>query len=131
MLARYYFATDSDAPVLREDDRNGDGLPDRWVGYEDGVVHEVWESDVGGTPPNRHLLYGPGGDVLERIELDQDGDGQLDRLFLYAGGRLREESRDTNGDGAFDRFQHFDESGSLTLREEDIDGDEEIDVRTA
>ena len=44
---------------------------------------------------------------------------------------LREESWDTDGDGAFDRFQQFDETGSLTMREEDVDGDEEIDVRTA
>ena len=65
------------------------------------------------------------------MEIDQNGDGRIDRLFVYSDGRLREESSDTNGDGAFDRFQHFDESGSLTLREEDVDGDEQIDVRTA
>lgn len=131
VIARYYFPDDSDAPVLREDDTSGDGTPDRWLAYENGVVSEVWEAENPGSPPNLHLVYGPGGSPIERVEIDHDGDGRLDRLFVYSGGRLREESWDTNGDGAFDRFQQFDESGSLTLREEDVDGDERIDVRTA
>ncbi len=131
VIARYYFPEDSDAPVLREDDTSGDGTPDRWLAYENGVVSEVWEAENPGSPPNLHLVYGPGGSPIERVEIDHDGDGRLDRLFVYSGGRLREESWDTNGDGAFDRFQQFDESGSLTLREEDVDGDEQIDVRTA
>ena len=131
VLARYYFAENSEAPVLREEDMNADGAPDRWVGYERGVVSEIWESDFPGGPPTLHLVYGPGGTPIERVELDHDGDGRLDRLFVYDAGRLREESWDTNGDGAYDRWQQFDETGSLTLREEDIDGDEEVDVRTA
>ena len=77
------------------------------------------------------MIYGPGGTPIERVELDHDGDGRLDRLFVYDAGRLREESWDTNGDGAYDRWQQFDETGSLTVREEDFDGDEEVDVRTA
>jgi len=131
VLARYYFGEDSENPVLREDDTDGDGTPDRWVGYERGIISEVWESETPGAPPSVHLVYGLGGAPIERVEVDHDGDGRLDRLFVYASGQLREESWDTDGDGAFDRFQTFDESGSLTLREEDVDGDEEIDVRTA
>ena len=132
VLARYFFAEGGTAPVLREEDSNGDGEPDRWVGYDaKGVVSEVWEAQQPGGPPSLHIVYGPGGTPIERVELDHDGDGRLDRLFVYAAGLLREESWDTDGDGAFDRFQRFDESGSLTMREEDVDGDEEIDVRTA
>lgn len=131
VLARYYFDDDTDAPVLREEDTNGDGAADRWVGYEKGVVSEIWESDLPGGPPTLHLVYGPGGAPIERIELDNNGDGRLDRLFVYTAGRLREESWDTNGDGAYDRWQQFDETGSLTVREEDVNGDEEVDVRTA
>jgi hypothetical protein len=131
LLARYYFAEDTTTPVLREEDTDGDGNPDRWVGYEDGVVAEAWEAQTPGGPPSLHVVYGPEGTPIKRVELDHDGDGRLDRLFVYAGGQLREDSWDTNGDGAFDRFQQFDEDGSLTLREEDVDGDEEIDVRTA
>lgn len=132
VLARYYFPEDERTPVLREEDSNGDSEPDRWVGYDDkGVVSEVWEAQDPGGPPTLHLVYAPGGNPIERVELDHDGDGRLDRLFVYTGGLLREESWDTDGDGAFDRFQRFDETGSLTMREEDVDGDEEIDVRTA
>ncbi len=131
VLARYYFAGDSEAPVLREEDTDADGAPDRWIGYERGIVSEIWESELPGGPPTLHLIYGPGGTPIERVELDHDGDGRLDRLFIYSAGQLRQESWDTNGDGAYDRWQHFDETGSLTVREEDVDGDEEIDVRTA
>ncbi len=131
VIARYYFAGDDSSPVLREEDTNADGEPDRWIGYEHGVVAEVWEAQIPGGAPSLHMVYGRGGRPIERVELDHDGDGRLDRLFIYAGGTLREESWDTDGDGSFDRFQQFDESGSLTMREEDVDGDDEIDVRTA
>ncbi len=131
VLARYYFADDSQTPILQEEDRDANGRADRWVGYQDGLIKEVWERNGDGNgPPTLHIVYSPGGSLVERIELDPDGDGELDHVFVYAAGRLREESSDTDGDGAFDRFQHFDAHGSLTIREEDIDGDEEIDVRT-
>ena len=131
VLARYYFAEGSPTPILREEDRDGDGRPDRWVGYQDGLIRDVWERNGGSGPPTLHVVYGPGGSPIERIEVDPDGDGELEHVFVYADGRLREESSDTNGDGAFDRFQHFDARGTLTIREEDVDGDAEIDVRTA
>jgi tetratricopeptide (TPR) repeat protein len=132
VLARYYFEAGDETPVLREEDTAGDGVPDRWIGYDEGgVVSEVWESNVPGDPPSLHLVYGPGGKPVERVEIDQDADGRLDRVFVYSEGLLRRESWDTDGDGSYDRFQHFDESGSLTMREEDVDGDDEIDVRTA
>jgi tetratricopeptide (TPR) repeat protein len=131
VLARYYFPEDSESPVLREEDTIGDGEPDRWVGYDGGVVSDVWEAEKAGGPPTLHLVYAPGGTPIERVELDHDGDGRLDRLFVYQLGLLAEESWDTDGDGAYDRFQRFDASGSLTMREEDVDGDAEIDVRTA
>jgi tetratricopeptide (TPR) repeat protein len=130
VLARYYFPEGSTTPVLREDDTGGDGVPDRWVGYEDGLIREVWESD-GTGPPTLHIVYVKGGSAIERIEFDHNGTGEVDRVFVYAAGVLQDEAWDTNGDGSFDRFQQFDESGSLTMREEDVDGDAEIDVRTA
>lgn len=131
VLARYYFPVGSQAPVLREDDLDGDGVADRWIAYEGGILREVWERNTPGRAPTVHRIYAPGGDPIERIELDPDGDGHPDRLFVYYAGLLRDESWDTNGDGAFDRFQYFDERGGLTMREEDVDGDAQIDVRTA
>lgn len=131
-LARYYFAEESLSPLLREDDTDGNGLPDRWVAYEEGLVREVWESnDREDAEPTLHVVYSPGGGAIERIELDHNADGDLDRVFVYSAGVLKDEAWDTNGDGSFDRFQQFDRTGSLTMREEDVNGDMEIDIRTA
>jgi len=37
---------------------------------------------------------------------------------------------DVDGDGRFDRFDHFDAQGRVELRDEDLTGDGRIDVRT-
>ena len=57
--------------------------------------------------------------------------GHFDRVLTYTEGRIRAESRDTTGDGHFDRLEHFDARGDLQMREEDVNGDKAIDVRTA
>jgi len=130
IIARYYFAEGSDEVLLREDDSDGDGQPDRWVGYEQGVQREVWEAAEGGGLPVLHMIYVADGTSLERLEIDRDRDGYPERALRYADGRLEFESWDSNGDGRFDRFQHFDETGALTLREEDLNADGVVDVRT-
>ncbi len=129
-LARYYFAKGESAPILREDDEDGDGRPDRWTRYLADVRRDVWEDRRGVGRPDHHLVFAEGGDPLERLEIDADGDGKPERIFRYTGGRLRAEERDTNGNGRFDLFEKFDIHGSLTLREEDVDGDGAVDVRT-
>ncbi|MGH0034227.1 MAG: hypothetical protein ACQGVK_04285 [Myxococcota bacterium] len=130
-IARYYFAGDSTAPLLREEDGDGDGQPDRWIAYESGTRARVWEDRQGNGRPDLILVFAPGGDPLERLEIDTDGDGQPERIFRYADGRLYAEDRDTNGDGRADLFERFDDSGALTLREQDMNGDGNVDVRTA
>ena len=45
--------------------------------------------------------------------------------------RLAAERRDTSGDGRFDDVQHYDSEGLIRLREEDVDSDGRVDVRTA
>jgi len=73
-------------------------------------------------------VFADEGEPLERIELDEDGNGKPERVFLYTRGKLSGESSDTNRDGVLDRFDRLDESGSLVLREEDTDADGVIDV---
>ena len=109
----------------------GDGVMDRWVAYREGRRHEVWEAAAGGGPSDLHLVYDDDGEALVRIELDGDGDGRMDRVFVYEAGRLAAERRDTSGDGRFDDVQHYDSEGLIRLREEDVDSDGRVDVRTA
>ena len=76
------------------------------------------------------LVFGAGGNRLLRIELDRDGDGRPERILNYSGGMLTAEARDTDGDNGLDTFDRFDSDGNLGLREEDLDGDGSIDVRS-
>ena len=117
-------------PVLREEDTSHDGRPDRWIGYQDGVRREIWEDGRGLGRPDVHLIFAVGGEPLERIELDDDGDGRSERIFAYSGGKLIGESRDTNRDGKLDRFDKLDANGEIVLREEDMDANGSIDVRS-
>lgn len=130
IVARYYFTQGGDRLLLREDDADGDGRPDRWLGYEGDVPREIWEAAEGGGLPVLHMVYTRDGGFLERIEIDRDRNGRPERELRYADGRLALEAWDRDGDGRFDRFQHFDAAGSLTLREEDLDADGVADVRT-
>ncbi len=130
MLARYYFSRGGESPILAEEDSSGDGRPDRWIAVVDGIRREVWERGRGKGQPDLHIVYAEDGQTLERVELDSRGDGRPERVFVYANGLLTSESRDTNEDGRFDLLEHFDDIGALAVREEDLDHDGLIDVRT-
>ena len=63
------------------EDRDGDGRPDAWERYEDGL--------------------------LNVRTLDEDGDGVRDTFFRYAGGQLVERLRDSNNDGTTDLVETY------------------------
>ena len=107
VLSRYFFARGAPLPVLREEDTSQDGRPDRWIGYQDGTRREIWEDGRGRGRPDVHLVFAAEGEPLERIELDDDGDGKPERVFSYTLGKLTGESRDTNRDGRLDRFDRL------------------------
>ena len=130
ILSRYYFARGAALPVLREEDTSRDGRPDRWIGYQDGIRREIWEDGRGLGRPDVHIVFAAAGTPLERVELDDDGDGRSERVFTYTLGKLSGESRDTNHDGKLDRFDRLDANGEIVLREEDTDGNGSIDVRS-
>jgi len=130
VLARYYFSGRSPRPILREEDTDGDGRPDRWITYRGDTRSEIFEDGVGRGRPDVWLFFADGGTPLERAEFDRDGDGTPDRIFLYRGGALHADRRDTDGDGVLDRFDQLDAEGRVDVREEDLDGDGEIDVRS-
>jgi hypothetical protein len=128
-IARYYLARGGSVALLREEDADSNGDPDRWIAYVDGSRSEIWEDGRGHGIPDVHFVYAPGGLGVARVELDTSGNGRVDRIFEYAEGNLRGESRDTDEDGVLDRFVRFDAEGRVSSREEDLDGDGQIDTR--
>jgi tetratricopeptide (TPR) repeat protein len=130
-IVRFYSAADGGPAILREEDSNGDGRPDRWTAYYAGERSDVWEDGHGTGTPDLHFIFALGGSPLERIELDTDEDGRTDRIIHYADGVLRAESLDSNGDGIIDRFDRFDDEGFVETRLEDLDGDGRIDMRSS
>jgi len=128
-IARYYVARGGTQALLREEDADANGVPDRWIAYADGHRSEIWEDGRGRGRPDLHFVYTPGSEEITRVELDTGGDGHFDRIFEYAGGDLRGESQDTNDDGVLDRFVQFDPEGRVSSREEDLDNDGRIDMR--
>jgi hypothetical protein len=53
----------------------------------------------------------------QRVELDTDGDGKVDRWQELSGGRLVREDLDTDHDGKPDRRIHYDAQGHVTRLE--------------
>ncbi|UCE87192.1 MAG: tetratricopeptide repeat protein, partial [Deltaproteobacteria bacterium] len=127
---RFYFADGGSLPVLREDDRDGDGRPDRWTGYAGIIRHDLWEDALGTGMPDVRWVFRDDGTEVERIEIDRDFDGRLERVLRYAAGTLVAEENDTNGDGSVDRIERFDARGDVELLEEDVNGDGRFDIRT-
>ncbi|MBW2312921.1 MAG: tetratricopeptide repeat protein [Deltaproteobacteria bacterium] len=128
-LARYWFSSGANVPVLREEDSDGDGTLDRWQGYVGTARRHLWEDRQGLGWPDLHMTFAAGGEV-ESIEVDRDGDRRSERLFLYERGMLVSESRDTDDDGHLDRVEFFDPEGFVVRREDDLDGDGEPDVKS-
>lgn len=128
-LARYYLPLGGGAPVLREEDTDQSGEPDRWIAYRGAARSEIFESGGAGTP-GLHFVFADGGDPLLRLEVDAGSDGLPERIYRYESGKLFAEDLDTDGDGRLDRFDRFDAAGRVALREEDLDGDGAIDVRS-
>ena len=128
-LARYYVPRAGGAPVLREEDTDQSGEPDRWIAYRGAARSEIFEA-ASGANPALHFVFADGGEPLLRVEMDARGDGEPERVFRYEAGRLQVEERDTDGDGRRDRVDHFDAAGRVALREEDLDGDGAMDVRS-
>jgi hypothetical protein len=128
-LARYYVPAAGGAPLVREEDTDADGEPDRWIAYRNGARSDIFEASPG-RAPGLHFVFADGGDPLLRVEVDAGGDGRPDRVFRYEQGRLHAEALDSDGDGQLDRFDRFDAAGRVAEREEDLDGDGAIDVRS-
>lgn len=129
-LARYYFAPDDPQPLLRADDADADGRPERWVGYAGSHRAEIWEDADDAGHPDVRLVLGPDGKRIARAEFDRDGDDRPERVLHYAGGALAAQALDADGDGRFETVDRFEAGGRVRIREEDVDGDGAYDIRS-
>ena len=129
-IARYYFPDGDELPVLREEDLTQDGRADRWIAYAGSHRAEIWEAGRNAGRPDVRLVFSQQGRRLARIEIDRDGNGRPEQVLHYSGDRLTTEARDTSGNGVLDTFDRLDAEGRVVLREEDTNGDGEIDVRS-
>lgn len=130
VIARYFAPSAGGPPVVREEDTDRDGRADRWVVYRGRARHEIFEDGDGRGRPDSHFVFAPGGEPLERVELGLDASGRPRHVLLYRDGQMIAEHTDTDGDGTLDRFDRLDDRGQVDLREEDLDGDGDVDVRS-
>lgn len=130
VVARFYFASGASLPLLREEDVDGDGRPDRWTGYEGRERRHLWKDDQGSGAPDLHWVFGPGGSEVQRVETGLGSDRRATRILHFRNGRLEVEEHDTDGDGRIDRRDTYDDQGHVTLSTRDVDGDGRFEVRS-
>lgn len=128
------FETYRDGRVsLRELDRDDDGVRDVFYRYRgDSLVEERHDADNDGTI-DLVMIYEKR--LRVRTEEDTDRDGRMDLWTRYTNDgqieRVGQIERDTKGGGFADTFEIFESQGNksvLLRREQDLNGDGEIDV---
>ncbi len=110
-------------PRVAEMDTDRDGVVDRWERFApDGSLESVGRSlRTRGRPDAWDYPDGTG--RLERSELDDDGDGSVDRVVRPGPESTLVEELDTNGDGRADRRLLRDAAGVVTGILIDSEGD--------
>jgi hypothetical protein len=92
--------------------RSRPGVPDFWEHVDKrGVLtrREVDENGDGVVDRSEIIKKG----VVAGVELDTDGDGRVDRWQEWTSGRLVSERLDTDGDGAADRLLRYGSRGEI------------------
>jgi len=147
------------APTYRVLDSNDDGRPDTWEFYasgratsreidrdDDGVRDAFYRYENGRLAEERHDANNDGkvdlvivlkNGLRVHAEEDQDKDGRMDTWIQYSvvdGDEIVVSiERDRKGRGfadTFEKFEPVDGKATISQREEDLDGDREIDVRS-
>jgi hypothetical protein len=67
------------------------------------------------------------GTRIDRIEIDRDEDGKIDRWEYYVGNKLEKVGTSTRGDGIVDEWAYRRASGTVERVETDTDRDGRID----
>jgi antitoxin component YwqK of YwqJK toxin-antitoxin module len=99
--------------VKVQKDKDRDGKPETTWFYEDGALEKVIK--------RRGTWFYKDGEMI-RAELDNDGNGRLDRKEYYQKGRL-DHVEELSPSGRIRRLWSFDENGKPVRAEEDADKD--------
>jgi hypothetical protein len=114
-------------PERVEIDTDKDGVVDRWEYLGPKGLEKVGSSRRKPGVPDLWVFSDPSGEMTRR-ELDEDGDGKVDRVETYAGGRLARVAVDSDRDGRLDRWQDW-STGRLSAEEFDTNADGVADRR--
>jgi hypothetical protein len=123
--------TDMDGakPLRSRIDQDEDGVMDRWEYYDaDGKLLKVGFSRSNSGKPDAWGFSGPDGQIA-RVEISSTSDEQkIDRWEFYRGPVLERVELDTNGDGRVDKWETY-QDGAIKTAEFDEDGDGRRDRR--
>ena len=116
-------------PAWTEVDSDRDGVIDRWeyVARSGSTVEKVGAARREAGKPDV-WEYAGDGDEVRRRDLDEDGDGRVDRIERFSRERLVRVEVDGDGDGLIDRWQDW-STGRLSAEELDLDADGFADRR--
>lgn len=99
-LVRTY--TDDGQPLMEQADSDYDGRVDTWVTFARGKVAHLETDKNGDGKPDEYRVYSQG--VLTKVQRDTDHDGRIDTWEVYEHGRLNRIGTDRNGDEKVDRW---------------------------
>ena len=131
----YRVRTDAPRLLVRKDaDLNNDGKADTrsWYDDEGKLEREEMDQDFDGQLDLwDHYQDTDGDGVVERVssERDTDYDGKPDIFTYYRDGAPVRKERDTNGDGKIDAWEKFDSRGNVVKSGRDTNFDGSIDER--
>jgi antitoxin component YwqK of YwqJK toxin-antitoxin module len=109
-------------PRQVEADSDLDGKIDRWQYYSvKGVAEKEGYSRAGTANPDTWQYFDASGNITRR-EIDDNGDGKVDRTENFQNGRVAAVGVDSDGDGKIERWQTW-ASGRVVSEELDTDGD--------
>ena len=113
---------------LIEIDEDHDSWVDRWEHYDAaGVLEKVGRGHREKGRADEWTHRNPDG-LPARIEYDDTGDGEVDRVEIFRDGVVARVETDSNRDGRIDRWQYWG-GGRLASEELDTDGDGTPDRR--
>jgi antitoxin component YwqK of YwqJK toxin-antitoxin module len=103
-------------------DRDQDGRVDQWIFRQNGEIERIELDENGDGRADRVLHYDLETNQIHRVEEDADGDGASDSWTEYVDGRIARRRGDGDGDGQIDTWSFY-RNGEISRHERDTSGD--------